>query len=166
MTVGNIKGIRASIEAAMAAIVPDIAPDIRFIKGATNRPLENMIFGSRFDACRRFQVFIGPAASNRGLLVSDWNGSLMTYSDSIAIKIRYEFGNADGGYEHVMDMIAADQPLIAQGISPQSNLTINDFLIEIRPSGTVVSAQIDSQESAYSAYLMTLHYDYTSQQGD
>jgi len=166
MTAVNIIQIRRSLEESIATIIPTMLPDIKFIKASTDLALENQIFGDRLDGCRKFQIVIGPFAANRGLEIMRWNGSLLTFRDSLAIKVRYEFGNSDGGFQNLQDIIASDSLQIARQIHPQNTLDINDYLIDIAPNGSINIDTIDKQENSYTALIVTSHFDYISQLGD
>lgn len=162
----NINEIYELIKAQLEATIPDISPDIRFIAASADGDLERQIFGDRFDGSRKFQILFGPSAGLNAPEIINWNGSLLALQDSLMLRIRYEFGNEDGGYLSSGRLIASDTQLLVRAIHPLVCVALTDYITEIKPNGTINVRDISKDDPSINASILDIQFDYITYLGD
>lgn len=154
--------LKAQIQSTQA----DIYPDIPFVEASGDFPLEQQIFGDRLDGCRRFHLLFGPSGGFNAPEILNWNGSLLTLQDTLIVRIRYEFGNEDGGYLAINRLVASDTQLVVRTIHPLVCLPLIDYVPEIKPNGTLSIKEISKEDSKVTAFILEIQFDYTIFLGD
>jgi hypothetical protein len=166
MPATNIPEIRTLIEASLQALTPEVLPEVPFKVSSPSATIDRQIFGDRHDACRRFQLTFGPLGGFVGAQILNWNGSLVRLKDTLEIKVRYEFGNDDGGFQMLADMVASDQQLLIRQVHPLVTLGLEDYIHEIYPNGTVNLNDLTDKEASYSCYIFSIQFDFLTSLGD
>lgn len=161
-----IPTIRSILEASISSATPEVLPDIPWKPASSSSAIEHQVFGDRHDGCRRFQLTFGPMGGFVGAQTLDWNGSLVRLKDTLELKVRYEFGNEDGGYQTVADMVASDQQLLIRQVHPLVTLGLEDYIHEIYPNGTVNLDNITEKEANFSCHILSIQFDFITSLGD